>query len=81
MRVATVLMLALLAAGCATEEELAAADAKRCESFGFEPETKEFSQCRLDLYKARTRQHDVVQQPAFYPPPVIVEPRHLPKKK
>lgn len=58
MRIPTVVLLALLAAGCASEQEIAAADQARCESFGFKPGTETFAQCRLELYKARYRRLD-----------------------
>ncbi len=58
MRTLTVVLVTLLAAGCASEQEIAAADSARCESFGFKPDTEAFAQCRLELYKARYRRLD-----------------------
>lgn len=58
MRLLTVVLVALLTTGCATEQEIAAADSARCESFGFKPESESFAQCRLALYTARYRRLD-----------------------
>lgn len=71
-----VLVLVLMfLGGCATEEELAAEDAARCESFGFEAGTEAFANCRLHLYALRNRRPDVIERPFFPPPPrVIVVP-------
>lgn len=71
------LFLSVFIGGCATEEEMAARDAARCESFGFKPGTEAYSNCRLQLYSVRTRRPDVIERPMFPPPPaVIVVPRN-----
>ena len=42
---------ALVVAGCQTAEEMRAADANRCLSYGFRPNTDAFAEClqRIDL--------------------------------
>jgi len=40
-----VLILAVALAGCASPEAMRAADAERCQGYGFKPETDAYSEC------------------------------------
>lgn len=53
-----VLLIALFLSACATAKEqearFAALDEEKCKSFGFQPGTLQFADCRLQLDKQRT---------------------------
>lgn len=80
MRKAAILILlaAVALVGCVSEEELSAQDALRCKSFGFQPGTRDFANCRMKLYTARTRPPPVIHEPIFPPTREVII---VPEKK
>ena len=64
---------ALVIAGCQTAEEMRAADANRCLSYGFRPRTDAFAEClqRIDLDR-RASLRQTSRDALYMPPPVII---------
>ncbi len=78
-KVAVLLLLVTVSlAGCVSEEELVAQDIVRCKSFGFQPGTRDFANCRMQLYTARTRPPPVIHEPMFPPTREVII---VPEKK
>ena len=57
MRVLLAMAIALLPAGCASPQEVALADDRKCQADGLKPETSEYSRCRTALADARQQQN------------------------
>ena len=57
MRVLVALAVALSLNGCASPQEVALADDRKCQADGLKPETNEYSRCRRALADARQQQN------------------------
>lgn len=56
------LLLALMLAGCATQDERIAAKAPSCEKMGYEKGSDAFRNCQLQLYQTDQQRRNAVLQ-------------------
>jgi hypothetical protein len=79
MRFFTVAAFAALLSGCAaTRAELAAADDEKCQSYGAQPATPAYVQCRTQLDVTRTTARAIIAASPAETGPVLTAPQMTP---